>query len=148
MQTQKAFSTPGYPHVTILSIQPQRARTQEELLCTEVWTLYYWLQQLYRRAVHTTDQSTNSYNCDKIDRETGRFSQACANAGVYCDGEERFSLPNCQTVRNMRRKYSATNRRDGARTTKNVELRYGKDYLLKTQEQNHIENPPAYPCLE
>lgn len=56
MQTEMAFSTPGYPHVTILSIQPQRARTRGELLCTEVWTLYYWVEKLYLRALHTTDR--------------------------------------------------------------------------------------------
>ena len=56
METRESFSTPGYPHVTIVSIQPQRARSQTELLCTEAWTLYYCLYKLARRARRTANQ--------------------------------------------------------------------------------------------
>ena len=48
------FGMPGYPHVTILCVQPHRARSSEELLCTEVWVLIYWVKKLARRALLTT----------------------------------------------------------------------------------------------
>ena len=55
VQTREGWATPGYPHVTILSIQPQLARSQKELLCTEIWTLYYWASKLASRVLHTTN---------------------------------------------------------------------------------------------
>lgn len=55
MQTHKGFSSPGRPHITILSIQPHRAQSQKDLLCTEFWMMYYWANKLARRALHTTD---------------------------------------------------------------------------------------------
>lgn len=57
MESREVFSSPGYPHITILSIQPQRAISQKELLCTEFWTLYYWAQKLIRRPLYTTNHS-------------------------------------------------------------------------------------------
>ncbi|CAD6586671.1 MAG: hypothetical protein ASARMPREDX12_002484 [Alectoria sarmentosa] len=54
METRLVFISPGHPHITILSIQPQRAVSRKELLCTEFWMLYYWAQKLARRALHTT----------------------------------------------------------------------------------------------
>ena len=35
------FGTPGYPHLTILSIQPQQA-PRKKLMYTEFWLLYAW----------------------------------------------------------------------------------------------------------
>lgn len=55
METHLIFGSPGHPHATILSIMPQRASSQKELLCTEFLTLYWWSQKLARRAVHTTN---------------------------------------------------------------------------------------------
>lgn len=55
VETREGFATPGYPHVTIFSIQPQLARSQDELLCTEIWTLYYWASKLASRVLHTTN---------------------------------------------------------------------------------------------
>lgn len=55
METRVVFSSPSHPHITILSIQPQRASSQKELLCTEFWTLYYWAYKLARRGLHTTE---------------------------------------------------------------------------------------------
>ena len=55
METHRAFVTPGQPHVTILSIQPQLALSQKELLCTEIWTLYLWADELASRALHVTE---------------------------------------------------------------------------------------------
>lgn len=55
IQTHEGFATPGYPHVTIISVQPQLARSQKELLCTEIWTLYYWASKLASRVLHTTN---------------------------------------------------------------------------------------------
>ena len=55
MESRKVFSSPGHPHVTVLSIQPQRASSQGELLCTEYLTLFYWSQRLAPRAFHMTD---------------------------------------------------------------------------------------------
>ena len=52
METRVAFSTPDYPHITIISIQPQRASSKKEFLCTEVWTLYYWLRKFAQRTLH------------------------------------------------------------------------------------------------
>ena len=54
METHVAFVTPRQPHVTIVSVQPQLALSQEELLCTEIWTLYYWANKLISRALHVT----------------------------------------------------------------------------------------------
>ena len=45
METRTVFGTPGYPHITIFSIQPHRASSQKELLCTEFWTLHYWAKK-------------------------------------------------------------------------------------------------------
>lgn len=56
MESRLVFSSPGHPHITILSIQPQQASSQKELLCTEFWTLFYWAHKLARRALHTTDR--------------------------------------------------------------------------------------------
>lgn len=55
VETHVVFSSPGHPHVTILSLQAQRATSQKELLCTEFWTLYYWAYKLARRGLHTTE---------------------------------------------------------------------------------------------
>ena len=54
METHVAFVTPRQPHVTIISVQPQLAPSQTELLCTEIWTLYYWANKLISRALHVT----------------------------------------------------------------------------------------------
>lgn len=54
MESRVVFGSLGHPHITILSVQPQRASSQKELLCTEFWTLSYWAQKLARRALHTT----------------------------------------------------------------------------------------------
>ena len=54
METHVAFVTPGQPHVTIVSVQPQLAPSQKELLCTEIRTLYYWANKLISRALHVT----------------------------------------------------------------------------------------------
>ena len=54
METHVAFVTPSRPHVTIISVQPQLAPSQQELLCTEIWTLYYWADKLASRALHAT----------------------------------------------------------------------------------------------
>ena len=58
------FSSPGRPHITIISVQPQRASSQEELLCTEFWTLYLWAQKLAGRGLNTTQRCLPvSLNC-------------------------------------------------------------------------------------
>ena len=65
METRAAFSTPGYPHVTIFSIQPQRALSEKDLLYTEVWTLNYWAQKEFaQRTLRKAQQSLPvSYLC-------------------------------------------------------------------------------------
>lgn len=57
METRMVYSSLGHPHITILSIQPQRAPSREDLLCTEVWTLSYWAHKLARRVLRTTKYS-------------------------------------------------------------------------------------------
>ena len=52
MEIHVAFVTPRQPHVTIISVQPQLAPSQKELLCTEIWTLYYCADKLASRALH------------------------------------------------------------------------------------------------
>ena len=64
MENRLVFRSPGYPHVTILTIQPQRASSQKELLYTEFWTLYYWARKLAARGRDTTQRSLPvSLNC-------------------------------------------------------------------------------------
>ena len=53
IQIRDGFGTPGYPHVTIISIQPQMARSPKDLLCSEIWTLYHWALKLAWRALPT-----------------------------------------------------------------------------------------------
>ena len=50
------FGTPGYPHITILSIQPQQASTKK-LMYTEFWTLYYWAARLCGRVRYNPDKT-------------------------------------------------------------------------------------------
>ena len=50
------FGTRGYPHVTILSIQPQQASTKT-LMYTEFWTLYYWAVRLCSRVKYNFDKT-------------------------------------------------------------------------------------------
>lgn len=54
MKTHIVFVTLSRPHVTIISVQPQLALSQKELLCTEIWKLYYWADKLASRALHVT----------------------------------------------------------------------------------------------
>lgn len=64
IQTHEGFATPGYPHVTIISVQPQLARSRKELLCTEIWTLYHWASKLASRVLHTANHYLPvSLNC-------------------------------------------------------------------------------------
>ena len=50
------FGSLGYPHITILSIQPQQAPAKE-LMYTEFWTLYYWAVRLCVRVRYPLDKT-------------------------------------------------------------------------------------------
>lgn len=58
------FTTRGYPHATILTIQPQRARSSK-LIYTEFWILYHWAARLCEDI---------RYNCDKTLPVSLRYS--------------------------------------------------------------------------
>ena len=58
------FGARGYPHATILTIQPQQAKTKE-LMYTEFWILYYWAAKLCERT---------RYNCNKTLPVSLRYS--------------------------------------------------------------------------
>ena len=55
VETRLMFGARGYPHATILTIQPQQVKTRK-LMYTEFWILYYWAARLCERV---------RYNCNK-----------------------------------------------------------------------------------
>lgn len=65
LESRYVFSSSAYhPHVTIVTIQPQRASSQKELLYSEFWTLLFWARKLARRGRHTTQRCLPvSLNC-------------------------------------------------------------------------------------
>ena len=64
LENRFVLSSPDHPHVTIVTIQPQRASSQKELLYSEFWTLLFWARKLAKRGRHTTQRCLPvSLNC-------------------------------------------------------------------------------------
>ena len=56
METRLIFGSRGYPHITILSIQPQQAPAKE-LMYTEFYTLYWWAVTLCVRVRYPREKT-------------------------------------------------------------------------------------------